>query len=183
MQVITLVTGNKHKLAEWQRLFPPSFKLVAIDVDLDEIQSLDVKAIVADKARRAYKKIGKPVIVDDISAGLDELDGLPGPFIKFFVNTLGKGALYKLAGNKETKATVTNVAAYYDGKNMIYGIGEIHGRVVAPRGGDGFGFDFSFVPDGHTKTFSEMGPETKDKISHRLLDIETLVIRLRGVNL
>jgi len=34
------------------------------------------------------------------------------------------------------------------------------------RGGTGFGFDPIFIPQGHTRTFAEMGPE-KDLISHR----------------
>lgn len=179
MQKLTLVTGNKGKLAEWQRIFPPEFTIEAVDIDLDEIQSLDIRKVVADKARRAYEKIGKPVLVDDIAAGLDKLDGLPGPFIKFFINTLGKDAMYRLAGNEEAAATVTGAAAYYDGTHMLCGIGKVHGKMVMPRGESGFGFDFSFVPDGHSKTYAEMGAEEKDKISHRRLAIEDLVSQLK----
>jgi non-canonical purine NTP pyrophosphatase (RdgB/HAM1 family) len=181
MQTITLVTGSKGKLAEWQRLFPSELKLESIDVDLDEIQSLDLRAIITDKAKRAHEKVGKPVIVDDISAGIDELNGLPGPFVKFFEKSLGRGALYKLA-NREANATITAIAAYYDGAHMLIGVGEIHGKVVAPRGESGFGFDFSFVPEGYTQTFSEMGPAEKDKISHRRLAVEDLIAQLRQLN-
>src|SRR6185312_13203730 len=80
MPKLTLVTGNPGKLAEWRRILPPEYELESLDIDLTEIQSLDSREITADKARRAFKQAGKPVIVEDLSAGLDILNGLPGPF-------------------------------------------------------------------------------------------------------
>lgn len=177
MKTITIVTGNPGKLLEWKRLFPSNFKLESSNVDLVEIQSLDPIVVAKDKAERAFAEIGKPVIVDDISAGLDEFQGLPGTFIKYFEDKLGNGALFQLAG-KESACTVTAVVVYYDGVKSIVGVGKIHGKVVAPRGKNGFGFDFVFVPDGQDKTFSEMSPEQKDKISHRKLAIDDLVRQL-----
>lgn len=86
MKQILLVTGNQHKLKEWQNLCDGhGINLDSIDLDLEEIQSDDPEAIVADKVKRAYELVGKPVIVEDVAAGLDKLDGLPGPFIKFFL--------------------------------------------------------------------------------------------------
>lgn len=182
MKTLTLVTGSAHKLGEWQRLFPPNYKLEAVSLDLDEIQSMDPLAIANDKARRAYEIVGKPVIVDDISAGLENLNGLPGPFIKYFEERLGNGALYELAGQKEASCTITAVAAYYDGADSLVGVGEIQGKVVAPTTGEGgFGFDFVFVPAGHDQTFAQMGPAAKDKISHRALAIKDLLRQLNNL--
>ena len=36
-----------------------------------------------------------------------------------------------------------------------------------PRGGDGFGYDPLFVPEGGTQTFAEMGSAQKHALSHR----------------
>ena len=85
MTQIFLVTGNKNKLREWQEVLPANVQIDTVDVDLDEIQSDDPEVIVADKARRAYEKVGKPVVVEDVEAGLEKLGGLPGPFIKYFL--------------------------------------------------------------------------------------------------
>lgn len=150
-------------------------ELESFDVDIPEIQSLDTTEIITDKAHKAFEAASGPVIVEDISAGLDELHGLPGPFIKYFEQSLGKGALHKLARDDPTPAMLTAVMAYYDGSTLLVATSDLHGQVVAPRGGEGWGFDFCFVPDGHTETFSEMGPEAKDKISHRSIAMQDLI--------
>jgi inosine triphosphate pyrophosphatase len=175
--LFTLVTGNKGKLAEWQRLVPADFQLDATDIDLPEIQSLDSREIAADKARRAYEIVGKPVVVEDLAAGLNILNGLPGPFIKFFQQELGTNALFQLAG-KESTATVSCTACYYDGTSYIFGEGIVHGTAVQARGDNGFGFDFCFVPHGQTMTYAEMTPAQKDTVSHRRLAVDDLLAQL-----
>lgn len=180
MKTITLVTGNKGKLNEWQRLVPAEFKLHAVDVDLDEIQSLDLEAIITDKARRAYEKLGTPIIVEDISAGLDKLGGMPGPFIKFFELQLGMDALFQLAKVEGEPVTVRCAVAYYDGTELIIVQSEVEGSVAASRGEHGFGFDKNFVPSGQTKTYGEMTPHEKDAVSHRAIAVKKLIKKLQS---
>lgn len=179
MKHLYLVTGNAHKLKEWQQIIPEDIAMDIADVDLEEIQSDDAEEIVRDKARRAYEVVGKPVAVEDVSAGLEKLDGLPGPFIKFFNKRLGGDALYKLAGSQEARATVSASVAYYDGNEMIVVRADVPGKVVEPRTREGFGFDIVFVPDGETETFAEMGAEKKNRLSHRSQAIRMLLERLR----
>jgi len=167
MHTITLVTGNANKLRELQALVPDTLRIVAQSIDLPEIQNMDVREIVEDKVRRAYEVIKAPVIVEDVSTGLDNLGGLPGPFFKFFEGTLGKRTLLVLSRVQEPKVTIRCVAAYYDGDQMLFGEGIIHGHAVEPRGENGFGFDFSVVPIGQTHTMAEMTLEEKNAISHR----------------
>ncbi|HSH56252.1 MAG TPA: non-canonical purine NTP pyrophosphatase [Candidatus Limnocylindrales bacterium] len=165
MDPITLVTGNPHKLAELQAVFPTSLKLKSQKLDLDEIQSLDLHEIVSHKLHQAYQLIKAPVIVEDVSAELEKLNGLPGPFIKFFEQQLGRGALHTLAG--EGRIRVVCAMGYYDGKTEHIVDGILDGTVVAPRAGEGFGFDFVLVPDGYNQTLSELGTDVKNSISHR----------------
>lgn len=80
---LTFVSGNIHKINEWKRLLPEEYSLESAEIELDEIQSLDPVEVVTDKARRAYKILNRPVVVEDIAAGLESLGGLPGTFIKF----------------------------------------------------------------------------------------------------
>lgn len=172
----TIVTGNPGKLAEFKRLLPSGLTFEAVAIDLPEIQSLDSEEIVADKARRAFEIVSKPLIVEDVTAGIDKLNGLPGPFIKFFEQSLGKDALFQLAG--ETAATITCTIGYFDGTTLLFAKGMVHGRVVSARGESGFGFDFVFMPEGQAKTFAEMEHSEKDALSHRALAVKDLLQQL-----
>lgn len=177
---ITLVTGNQHKLKEYMAVVPgnSSINLTSKNIDLPEIQSLDLIEIITDKVKRAYDVVKAPVIVEDVSAGLDRLNGLPGPFVKFFIEKLESNPLVELSKEPNEKATITCITAFYDGTNLIHGVGTIKGTVVPPRGERGFGFDFVFVPDGFNKTMSEMSFEDKNKISHRYLAVKDLFSKL-----
>lgn len=137
------------------------------DLDIDEIQSLDLEKIVKNKAKQAFDKIKDPVIVDDVSAGLSSLSGLPGPFIKFFNKEIGSDSLFKLSKSENEEVTISCIAAYYDGKHFILGKGTIKGKIVSPRGDNGFGFDSVVIPDGQKKTMAEMTEEEKMQVSHR----------------
>jgi non-canonical purine NTP pyrophosphatase (RdgB/HAM1 family) len=167
MQSITIITGNPGKFRELEAISHGRFTFKMQSLSLHEIQSLDLEEIIKDKLQRAYDIVKAPVIVDDVSAGLDNLEGLPGPFIKFFNEKLSEEALYILAGREEAPVTITCSAGYYDGKEFVIGTGTIRGKVVSPRGKGGFGFDVIVMPEGESRTMAEMTPEEKMAISHR----------------
>ncbi len=53
-------------------------------------------------------------------------------------------------------------------QKVIFFEGECPGLIaLSPRGKFGFGYDPVFIPSGYKKTFGELGPEVKNKISHR----------------
>jgi non-canonical purine NTP pyrophosphatase (RdgB/HAM1 family) len=168
MAQITVVTGNPDKLKEIQLIAGNNIKLVSKPIDLIEIQSMDLKEIVENKVKAAYEAVGGPVIVEDVSAGLDGLEGLPGTFYKYFRQRLSETVLLKLvpvAGSN--KVTIQCLAAYYDGHKIIYGLGVVKGTVVEPRGKNGFGFDPVIVPNGSKSTLGEMLPDQKIEYDHR----------------
>lgn len=180
MNKIFLVTGNANKLEEWRRQLPSDIEIDSVDVDLPEIQSIDPEEIMADKAIRAYEATGKSVVVEDVSAGLEKLGGLPGPFVKFFIKSLGDDALFALAGKENEPAIVSCSIAYYDGQDLLTVRGDVKGTVVASRGDNGFGFDKTFVPQGQDLTYAEMSSEQKDNVSHRSVAIKLFVDELRS---
>ena len=54
-------------------------------IDLDEIQSVSLEEVVEHKVRQAYEIAKRPVLVEDVALSFEALGGLPGPFVKFFV--------------------------------------------------------------------------------------------------
>ncbi|MCA9496437.1 MAG: non-canonical purine NTP pyrophosphatase [Nanoarchaeota archaeon] len=185
MEKIVLVTGNKNKLKEFESIFgDENFQFENEKYDLDEIQSMDLGEICEHKVRQAYDLIERSVIVEDTGFFLDELKGLPGPFLKFFEEKLGNGALSKLLGDSENRKGVARTCiAYYDGKNIIKSYGEVEGNILknVDLEGEGFGFDFCFVPSGYNKTFSQMGLDEKNKISQRRKAIENFKKDISGL--
>ncbi len=167
------ITGNKGKLAEVQSVLKD---IEALDIDLPEIQSLDAHEIIKAKLLEAQKHQTGEFIVEDNSLYLEGIKGLPGPLIKWFLKTVGNEGLYKMAeafGNFNAEAKV--VIGYSDPAGEIsFYEGSTKGTIVASRGGQGFGWDPIFQPEGYDKTFAEMGVEEKNKFSMRRIAVEKL---------
>ncbi len=167
MVSVTFITGNQGKadfLAKFLGLEIPHVKL-----DLDEIQSLDLREISEHKVRQAYEKIRKPVLVEDVGFTLEALGKLPGPFIKWFLESLGDEGVCRLLDGYESRRAFGQVCyAYYDGKKVKFFEGRVNGTVPSkPRGSRFFGWDFIFIPDGTNKTYSEMDDQELEKFSLR----------------
>jgi non-canonical purine NTP pyrophosphatase (RdgB/HAM1 family) len=171
---IYFVTGNKDKLREAQAMWS---EIEGIDIDLDEIQEMDGRKIIEAKLKEAIKqKPGIPLIVEDQSLMIDGMNGLPGPLIKWFLKSVGREGVYKMAklfGNQQAIARVTLGFVDKSGENKYFE-GIVKGKIVEPRGESDFGWDPIFIPDGFNKTFAEMGVEEKNKISHRKIALEKL---------
>lgn len=176
--MIYFITSNPFKLKELQAILPGRIEVRHKSLHLEEIQSIDPHEIVRHKLHQAYGAVQAPVMVEDVSAGLASLGGLPGPFIKFFEEQMGSDALYQLAPDDEV--TITCTMGYYDGTDEIIVDGIVHGTTVEPRGDNGFGFDNCIILDGQTKTSAELTPEAKNKISHRHAAITLMADALMG---
>lgn len=178
MNAPTFITGNQEKVENLHRLL--GRRLSHCKIDLEEIQSADMNEVVAHKAKQAYEIINKPVLVDDAAMWFDELDGLPGPFIKFFVHAKnGAENLCRMAdGLSSRRATARAYFGLYDGKTMHILHGEIRGEIADhPRGENGFayGWDSIFCPDGYGgKTRAELNPDEYDEVYRAIRPIKEL---------
>lgn len=145
------------------------------NIDLPEIQGTDDE-IIACKAKYA-KDILKntPFIVEDTSLEFDALNGMPGPYIKWFLKYTKVENIVKMLqsfDNKSAKA-VCNIA-YSDGDCIHYIKGICFGSIVNQKGTSTFGWDNIFKPDGFEITFGEMELSQKNNISHRGKAVESL---------
>lgn len=162
MKQITFITGNQNKADYLAKYL--GFPVEHVKIDLDELQSLDLKEIVEHKVRQAYEKIKKPVIVEDVSLEFSALGKLPGPFIKFFVEEMKAEDICSLLEGKSRKAIARCVFGYFDGKDLKLFEGRLDGEIAkVPAGDCGFGWDRMFIPDGYEITRASLNEEDDQK--------------------
>ena len=162
MEDLVFITGNQDKANYVSKYFGRTIEHVKVDVD--EIQSLDLHEIVRHKVRQAYAIVKRPVMVEDVSLEFKALGGLPGPFIKFFLQAMSLEEVAALVDGKDRSAIARCVIGYYDGTDEQYFEGKADGRVAeAPKSGRGFGFDPLFINDGFDVPRSEMSEEDHDR--------------------
>ncbi len=171
------VTGRPEKALEAERL---GYRLERLDLDLVEPQALDPAEVVEAKAREAWRRLERPVLVEDSGLALDAWGGFPGALVKWLEKSAGVEAIARmLEAFPDRRATATCAIAYFDGQRLVAASGSCRGSIApTPRGGGGFGWDVLFVPEGQQRTFAEMPGEEKDRVSHRRRAWEALARKL-----
>ena len=159
---VTFITGNQSKADYLSKYL--GHPVDHIKLELDEIQSTDLNKIVEHKVRQAYEKIKKPVIVEDVALEFDAFGGLPGPFIKFFIEKVPFKIICSMINSGLTrKATAKCVLSYFDGSNLKLFEGRLDGEIaMTPSGNNGYGWDKIFIPKGYTVTRASLN-EADDK--------------------
>ncbi|KAG7665865.1 HAM1 [[Candida] subhashii] len=185
MSTITFVTGNANKLKEVIAILSgtpasstagapsPSqvgkFTITNHALDLDEIQGT-IEDVTIHKARAAAEIIQGPVLVEDTCLGFTAFNNLPGPYIKWFLASLGlDGLVNMLTGfeDKSAKAICTFGYCAGPGEEVKLFQGITEGNIVRSRGPTNFGWDSLFEPKGFKETYAEMDKSVKNTISHR----------------
>lgn len=181
MTKITFITGNQNKADYLAKYL--GFPVDHVKLDLDEIQSLDLKDIVEHKVRQAYERIGKPVIVEDVSLEFAALGKLPGTFIKFFVDEVPFETICSMIDGKTRKATARCVFGYFDGKDLQLFEGGLDGEVAkTPSGENGYGWDKVFIPQGYTVTRASLDEKDYQKTYLQIKPFEKLKKFLESKN-
>ncbi|HIH13285.1 TPA: non-canonical purine NTP pyrophosphatase [Candidatus Woesearchaeota archaeon] len=169
-QKLFFVTGNITKFNEAIQIIP---ELEMLSIELDEIQELDPHKVIKHKLNEAIKHHDNNrhkdaiFLVEDTSYYLVGMNGLPGPLAKWFKKALGLEGISKLTKVYGDQAIARSIIGCYHKGKIQFFEGELKGRIVFPRTGEGFGWDYIFVPYGETKTVSELGLQVKYKISMR----------------
>ena len=187
---IVFATNNQHKLSEIRSILGDSIEVLSLkdigcDVDIPETgTTLEENAL--QKAQYVYDHYHIDCFADDTGLEVDALDGAPGVYSARYAGGVGHDSeanmtrlLKELGNNNNRKARFRTVIALIQKKDVCpcgcTSIKEIHkfegiveGEIIRERrGGEGFGYDPIFQPDGYNQTFAELGMEIKNHISHR----------------
>ncbi len=193
---ILVATMNAGKLREYERLLAdvPGLELetmASLAPPVDVVEDRDsFSGNAFKKATEIAKVAGMPSLADDSGLEVDALGGRPGVYSARYA---GEGAtdtqnneklLEELGdvadGERTARFRCAIVVVDGAGRELASADGACEGRIGHElRGAHGFGYDPLFVPDGYSRTMAELGPETKNEISHRALAAAKLVPLLR----
>ena len=161
---IVFATNNQHKLSEIRQILGDSIKVLSLN-DIYDHYHVDVFA-------------------DDTGLEVEALNGAPGVYSARYA-AVGCPAtssqpkdhdseanmtrlLHELGENNNRRARFRTVIALIQQGQVHEFEGIVNGQIIRERrGGEGFGYDPIFQPDGYDQTFAELGLDIKNQISHR----------------
>jgi XTP/dITP diphosphohydrolase len=189
MKELVFVTNNPHKIKEISAIIGERIHILSLaDIGCKEEiieDALTIEGNASLKSWYVYNKFGKDCFADDTGLEIEALDGRPGVKSARYAgeecnpeNNILK-VLHELDGADNRKARFKTVISLILGGNEIQFEGTVEGVILQEKhGSDGFGYDPVFLPDGYDKSFAEMVPEEKNKISHRGRATEKLIAYL-----
>jgi len=168
MKTIYLTT-NEGKLAEAKYLFLEKHNLdidiERADFDILEIQASSCEEVAKFSVKYAAEKLGRACIKSDSGLYIDALGGLPGPYNAYFARQIGIDKFLDLMKNEENrKARIEDCFAYCEpgGEPVVFSGGGSGSIAYSARGNVGAWHDKFYIPNGETKTLSELREEDRD---------------------
>lgn len=172
--VLAIATSNINKVKEAEIVLRDyGISLEPVPVRKVEIQHDSLYEIARYAALHAFLALRRPVVVEDSGLYVEALNGFPGPYSNYVFKTIGIRGVLKLLSDlqdpRERRARFLAVVALaLSEREVVIFDGVAEGYIsTEARGSGGFGFDPIFVPLGESRTFAEMGPEEKCRLSHR----------------
>lgn len=181
-RTIVIATKNKGKLREFRSILADAYDDIFSLADFGDIPDIEETGLSFGenafiKAKTASDFLGMDAIGDDSGLVVDALDGTPGIYSARYA---GEGAsdddnnkklLSELEGEKNRNARfVCCIALVLTSGIREFFEGECHGQIIREkRGESGFGYDPVFYVPKYGKTMAELGPDIKNRISHRAI--------------
>src|SRR4051812_43809850 len=152
---LRFLSSHQYKIIEVRAILEAlGIEVVPVSVQIDEIQTDDLDALVRDKCIKAYRQIGRPLFVEHTGLKIDALNGFPGGLTRIFWESLEADRFAELFGNGPmTGVTAHTQIGYCDGCKVHHFPGELKGTIPpTPRGSRDFQWDCVFVPEGYEET-------------------------------
>jgi non-canonical purine NTP pyrophosphatase (RdgB/HAM1 family) len=183
MTELIFVTGSTSKFREAAEIMAlHGVALVQHDLQLIEPKLDDPRLVVRWKARQAYRRLRRPLFVDDTTLCLAGYPCFPGAYTAAVARTLGPAGLCRLL-DPAHRASFTSWVCYHDGRRRTFA-GSWSGRMVPSAAfteGD-WPYNAMFVPDGFDRPLAELAAEVRRQHSHRRRALDKLARFLRRPN-
>ncbi len=191
MPIIVVATGNPGKLTEMQAHLDPlgwelELKPPHLEVEETGTSFLENARL---KAAAVARATGKWSIADDSGLEVDVLQGSPGIYSARYAATDQariERLLNELKGqhNRNAQFVCAIAIAHPSGKIALETQGICRGKILTtPQGTGGFGYDPVFYVSELGKSFAEMTPSQKERVSHRGIAFQQLMPQLKQLDL
>ena len=177
--MLVIATRNAHKTGEIREMIGDRYEVLDVNdfPDLPAVEETGTTflANASLKALAISREVTGLVLSDDSGLEVDALGGAPGVWSSSYGGEEGNHPknnarlMAEMAGKTDRAARFrcTMVLARA-GQVLADFSGTVEGRILeAPYGAGGFGYDPLFAPEGHDRSFAELGPEVKNALSHR----------------
>ena len=198
MKSLIVATTNKGKLKEIEKC------LKGLDYELKSLSDFENPPSIAEdkdtfegnalkKAVLVAERYGTAALSDDSGLEVDALGGAPGVHSARYggPGLDDKGRYEKLLLEmkdvplEKRQCRFRTVMVYaFPGRLPEVFTGTMEGALAfAPKGDSGFGYDPVFIPEGMSHTVAELGPEIKNRISHRAKALQAFAEFIRDSSL
>lgn len=201
---ILFASENKNKYEEIKKYIDTipnvTIQLVKTSKEIYEIQSMDRVEIVNVKINDVYMNLLEShalktfddtteetwLMVEDTSLCIEKMGGFPGPFIKYYLNSLplAKIAEQNYGSIADSICSVGVCKLSSELKNLSAPLvfeGIVLGAIAdGIYGTNGFGYDSVFIPlnddnNKDMKTYAEFTMDEKNKLNARILAVEKFI--------
>ena len=179
LPVLIIATRNAHKTQEIREMIGTRYKVLDAN-DFPHLPAVEETGATflenaTLKALAISREVPGLVLSDDSGLEVDALGGAPGVWSSSFGGEEGNHAknnvrlMTEMAGKTDRTARFRCTMVLAESGHVLADFsGTVEGRILeSPYGAGGFGYDPLFAPEGHERSFAELGPEVKNALSHR----------------
>ncbi|HSQ97882.1 MAG TPA: non-canonical purine NTP pyrophosphatase [Rickettsiales bacterium] len=163
MKKLIYLTTNPNKVEEANKFFKEKYgfnlEIINPDFEIIEIQAKTCSEVVKFSVKYACEKLNCACLKSDAGLYIDALGGLPGPYSAYFNKQIGVEKFLSLIKDiKDRKARIEHCFGYCEpGQEPVIFSGGGTGTIsYESRGNRGQWHSKFYIPDGETKTLSEL---------------------------
>ena len=183
---LVFATNNAHKLKEIRAILGNSIEILSLadihcHADIPETADT-LEGNARQKSRYVYEHYGLDCFADDTGLEVESLGGGPGVYSARYADGQGHDSqanmnklLKEMEEKNNRKAQFRTIISLIEKGEERQFEGIVKGQITKEkRGESGFGYYPIFQPDGYDTTFSELGSDIKNRISHRARAVAAL---------